>query len=238
MVLDVCDTTSIRACAESVTHLDILVNNAGGLYAMPLADADLNEAKRLFDLNVFAQLAVTQAFLPHLITAEGVIVNQTSISSVCGVPWNGIYNASKAAMAMLTDTLRLEMEPLGVKVVELKTGAVSSNFYENQKNFGAGTAAAGPAKLPQHSFYAKARQAVERSMTGSTISSAAMPADVWARQVVKVILEKPQERRIWKGKNALGVWVAGRFMPSGFLDGNMRKIGCLDEVEKYLRGHD
>jgi hypothetical protein len=65
-----------------------------------------------------------------------------------------------------------------------------------------------------------------------------MPADVWAPHVVKTILEKPRERRIWKGKNAFGVWVAGRFMPSGFLDGNMRKIGCLDEVEKYFRGHD
>ena len=77
---------------------------------------------------------MTQASLPLLIKSRGIIVNQTSISSVTNVPWNGIYNASKSAMAMLTDTLRLELEPFGVKVLELKTGAVESGFYEN-KNF-------------------------------------------------------------------------------------------------------
>ena len=111
--LDVSDGASIKACATSVQHLDILVNNAGGLYAMPLADADLEESKRLFDLNVWGQLSVTQAFLPSLIKSKGMVVNQTSISSVVNVPWNGVYNSSKAALAMITDTLRLELEPFG-----------------------------------------------------------------------------------------------------------------------------
>ncbi|KAK4946840.1 hypothetical protein LTR10_014343 [Elasticomyces elasticus] len=245
LLLDVCDQQSIRSCAEQITSLDILINNAGGLYAMPLADADLESSKRLFDLNVWSHLAVTQAFLPALIRSKGLIVMQTSISSVCPVPWNGIYNSSKAALAMLTDTLRLEMEPFGVRVVELKTGAVASRFYENQ-NQQSNAAATSPeqaqalaptsAKLPAHSIYAKAKQAVESAMTGTTVLKDAMPADVWARVVVKTLMEKPEERRIWKGHNAFGVWVAGRFMPAGFLDGNMRKMGRLDEVQKFVKG--
>ena len=149
VTLDVCDQESVANCASEVAgltngRLDVLVNNAGGLYAMPLSDASLSDSRKLFDLNVWSYLAVTQAFLPLILKSHGTIVNQTSISSVSNVPFNGIYNASKAAAAMLTDTLRLELAPFGVKVVELKTGAVKSGFYKNRNP---GTSTTLPEKL-------------------------------------------------------------------------------------------
>jgi 1-acylglycerone phosphate reductase len=61
-----------------------------------------------------------------------MIVNNTSISSIVPNPMGGIYNMSKAATAMMTDTLRLELAPFGIKVIALKTGTVKSKFYENQ----------------------------------------------------------------------------------------------------------
>ncbi len=162
-----------------------------------------------------------------------MVVNQTSVSSVTNVPWNGIYDASKAALAMLTDTLRLELEPFGVKVVELKTGAVESGFYEN-KNSSAEGARSSPASLPQGSLYGKAAGIVEKSMSGESVQSEAMPADAWAKQVVEAILKSDPEPRVWKGKNAFAVWFARRFMPFDFLDGNMGKMGGLDEVGKVI----
>ncbi len=60
-----------------------------------------------------------------------MIVNNTSIVGVIPMPWQGVYNASKAALASLTDTLRLELEVVGVNVVDLKTGAVKSGFFGN-----------------------------------------------------------------------------------------------------------
>ncbi|KAI1611028.1 hypothetical protein EDD37DRAFT_360385 [Exophiala viscosa] len=97
-------------------------------------------------------------------------------------------------------------------------------------------AAPARARLPAQSIYAKAEHAVESAMTGSTVGKDAMPAEVWARHVVKTLLENPRERRIWKGHNACGVWVAGRSMPAGFLDDNMRKMRRLNEVQRSLKG--
>ena len=137
-------------------------------------------------------------------------------------------------MAMLTDTLRLELEPFGVKVVELKTGAVESGFYEN-KNFSK-TAGGVTMSLPKDSLYARARNAVEKSMSGDSVKAGATPADAWAKVVAHEILTEKPSRRIWKGKNASAVWIARKFMPIDFLDGNMRKLGALQEVTNALRG--
>ena len=231
MLLDVCDIQSIRSCASSLQRLDILVNNAGGLYASPLSDADLIAAKKLFDLNVWAQLAITQELLPLLVKTKGIIVNQTNISSVTNVPWNRIYNSSKAAMAIMSDTLRLELEPFGVRVVELKTGAVKSGFYQN-RNSNHNTVST--TALPKTSLYHKASAAVEKSMNGDDVQAEAMSAQTWAKQVVDEVMNDPPTARVWKGKNAFAVWFARRFMPHDFLDGNMRKMGQFDDVKRAV----
>ena len=136
--LDVQDPASIAACVTQVTTLtaphglDILVNNAGGGYYQPLLDTSVARGKAIFDLNVWSILVVTQAFAPLLIQAKGRIVNNTSVNSVMNLPYSGVYNAAKAAAAMLTNNLRIELAPLGVRVVDLRTGVVRSNFQQNR----------------------------------------------------------------------------------------------------------
>jgi short-subunit dehydrogenase len=102
--------------------LDILVNNSGSGYAMPVLDSDMAVSKALFDVNFFAVISVTQAFIPLLVKSKGTVVNNTSFVSVLPVPFQGVYNASKAAASMLASTMRIELAPLGVKVVDLRTG--------------------------------------------------------------------------------------------------------------------
>ena len=94
LALDVPSDTSIEKCMAEVRQmtggsLDILVNNAGATYFTPLADASIPESKKLFDLNVWSNLATIQAFLPLLLrsTRGGLIVNHTSISSVICPPF-------------------------------------------------------------------------------------------------------------------------------------------------------
>ena len=88
---------------------DILVKNAGAQLVMPIADVSISEAKKLFDLSVWSHIAVTQAFLPLLLNSiKGTVVNQTSVEAVTTVPFQAVYNASKAALAMILDSLRLE----------------------------------------------------------------------------------------------------------------------------------
>jgi 1-acylglycerone phosphate reductase len=97
--------------------------DASGGYSMPVADLSISEAKNMFDLNVWSYVTMTQAFLPLLRNYKtgALIVNHTSAGSMITLPFNGAYSASKAASAMLSEALRLELQPFGIKVVDLKT---------------------------------------------------------------------------------------------------------------------
>jgi 1-acylglycerone phosphate reductase len=86
-------------------------------YAIPILDADLDLAHKVFDTNLFGRVAVTQALSPFLIAAKGTLVNIGSISGINPTPWSAMYNACCAAVHMWSDTLRLELDPFGVKVV-------------------------------------------------------------------------------------------------------------------------
>jgi NAD(P)-dependent dehydrogenase (short-subunit alcohol dehydrogenase family) len=133
--LDVADGASVAAARAEVDRrtggrgLDVLVNNAG--YALPgpleaLAEADL---RLLFDANVFGMLAVTRAFLPRMRErGAGRVVNVGSVMGRVTMPLLGAYNASKHAVAALTDALRMELAPFGVRVVLVEPGAVRSGF--------------------------------------------------------------------------------------------------------------
>lgn len=226
LTLDVTSDTSIAECVAQVPSLDILVNNAGGGYSMPISDLSIPEAKKLFDLNVWACLAVTQAFLPLLIKSKGMVVNNTSVGSLFCMPFQSAYNASKAAMAMFSDTLRLELEPFGVKVVDLKTGGVLSNFLENKH---AGTKQI----LPQGSIYEPARNTIEDVLRGEDYKQKMGPAEQWAKDVAKDLLRKKPPSYVWRGDGAGMVrWLL--CLPYGTLDGFLKKLTKLDVVEKTL----
>jgi NAD(P)-dependent dehydrogenase (short-subunit alcohol dehydrogenase family) len=135
VTLDVTDPASVRAAralAERRTGgrgLDVLVNNAG--YALPgpleaLAERDL---RQLFDTNVFGLLAVTRAFVPAMRErGQGRVVNVGSIMGRVAMPLLGAYNATKHAVAAMTDTLRMELAPFGITVVLVEPGAVRTGF--------------------------------------------------------------------------------------------------------------
>ncbi|KAG4217177.1 hypothetical protein PC116_g34342, partial [Phytophthora cactorum] len=99
---------------------------------MPIVDINIAEAKNLYDLNVWSQIAMIQAFLPLLLKSpNAIIVNQTSIGANLAMPFQAVYNSSKAALALLTDSLRLELQPFGIRVVDLRTGVVKTNLIKN-----------------------------------------------------------------------------------------------------------
>ncbi|KAH7111506.1 hypothetical protein B0J13DRAFT_576951 [Dactylonectria estremocensis] len=234
LTLDVLSLDSISSCVAAVAEktggsLDILINNSGGGYSMPLMDANLDASRQLFDLNVWSVLAVTQAFLPLLLKSSfgGIIAINTSISSVVPTPMAGIYNASKAAAAMLTDNMRLELAPFGIKVVDLKTGAVKSRFFGNQQG------GAGPT-LPKDSLYNIAKEDVEKVLAGTKMASSMLERDDWAREVVAKLLTRSPPSQIWMGGNAFLVWFSLKFLPSQFLESNLWKIGALDVVKRNL----
>lgn len=71
----------------------------------------------MYQVNLFGLMEVTQAFAPQVIAAKGQIINIGSIAGIVSIPLQGVYNASKAAVHALSDALRIEMAPFGVKVI-------------------------------------------------------------------------------------------------------------------------
>ena len=227
LALDVLSETSIAECVKKITSLDILINNAGMGYSMPISDISISAAKQAFDLNVWAYIAVTQAFLPLLIKApEGMVVNQTSLTAVVSVPFQSVYNASKAAAAMFTDCLRLELEPFGIKVVDLRTGNVKSNMLA--------TLAALQPTLPEDSIYMPARDVLEPVIQQRHFQDAGIPADQWAKEVVGDLLKKNPPWTIWRGESACLVRV-GSCLPAGTLNGALKQMVKLPEISKKIQ---
>jgi NAD(P)-dependent dehydrogenase (short-subunit alcohol dehydrogenase family) len=130
--IDVTDRASVAAAAQAVgaelgaRGLDGLVNNAG--IAMPSPVEYMSDAalRGQFEVNVFGQVAVTQAFLPLIRRARGRIVNVGSVGSHIALPFGGALCGSKAAFTLLNDSLRLELRAYGIHVCLIEPGAIST----------------------------------------------------------------------------------------------------------------
>jgi NAD(P)-dependent dehydrogenase (short-subunit alcohol dehydrogenase family) len=134
--VDVTDPESIDAAVAGVIEragrIDVLVNNAGINTFGPTLEAPLVEVRRVFETNVVGLLAVTQAVFPRMADRRrGRIVNVGSVVGLLPTPFAGSYCASKSAVHMLSDVLRLEVKPFGIDVVLVQPGGVKSNIAES-----------------------------------------------------------------------------------------------------------
>jgi NADP-dependent 3-hydroxy acid dehydrogenase YdfG len=129
-----CDVTSeadVAALAVAVgNRLDVLVNNAGGAFGLePVAEADLDAWRRMFEVNVIGVAAVTKALLPALVAAHGVIIVMGSTAGQVGYEGGGGYVAAKHGVKGVVDTLRLELYDQPVRVSEIAPGMVRSEGF-------------------------------------------------------------------------------------------------------------
>jgi len=132
IILDVTDASAVAAAAESVRAelgergLDGLVNNAGIASPAPVEYMSAEVLRRQFEVNVFGQVTVIQAFLPLVRRARGRIVNVGSVGSHIAMPFGGALCGSKAAFSLLSDSLRLELRPYGIHVSLIEPGAIAT----------------------------------------------------------------------------------------------------------------
>jgi uncharacterized protein len=120
-----------QVAGEAVATLgqvDVLVNNAGAsIQGLTWVAGDRDEARGIFETNLWSPLALTAAVVPGMIERrQGVIVNTGSMAQVSPFPHLGHYSASRAALALITQAMRLELAPHGVRVVELALGPVDT----------------------------------------------------------------------------------------------------------------
>ena len=113
-------------------RLDVLINNAGVGYNALIEETDEEAVRRVFEVNTFSPLALIRAVLPGMVAqGHGLIVNIESCSGRGVTPTRGVYGASKSALAVLSNTLRLESEPLGVQVLDVYPGTLNTDFDDH-----------------------------------------------------------------------------------------------------------
>ncbi|KAK0115719.1 NADPH-dependent 1-acyl dihydroxyacetone phosphate reductase [Cadophora gregata] len=143
----------------------------------------------------FAVVELTRAFVPLILKAGlgSKIVFSNSVAAVAPMPTQVLYDASKAAFKMYADVLRLELEPLGIYIVNVMTGEVGTTMAEQCLE-----------KLPQGSPYESIRDIINKSWSGR---KTVMPVREHTTTVVEKVSQQHPPKQIWLGGNALLVWV-------------------------------
>lgn len=132
---DVTDNASVREAVRIVLRnegrIDILINNAGFGIAGSIEDTSAEEAAGQLDVNLLGALRLTSAVLPTMRRQRsGYILNMGSIGGLIAIPFQGIYSASKFALEGLTESLRLEVRSLGIRVVLIEPGDHRTAFTQ------------------------------------------------------------------------------------------------------------
>jgi 1-acylglycerone phosphate reductase len=199
---------------------------------MPALDINVSEARKIFDVNVFAIMRLCQVFAPLLITAHGTIVMIGSLAGVIPYVFGGVYNASKAALHAYANTLRVELAPFDVKVITIVTGGVKSNLASHVRRV-----------LPEHSVYSPLEANYVRRQGHS--QEGAMLNEAYARSVVAQVLPGAgpwpwrwlmgdvKRKWVWEGnKSWLVYFLAGGWMWSGVFDWWMTRTFQLWRLRK------
>ncbi|MET8998493.1 SDR family NAD(P)-dependent oxidoreductase [Amycolatopsis sp. NPDC004169] len=132
--LDVTDAQQVRAAVKAAEErfggIDVLVNNAGRGWFGSIEGAPDETIRRTFDLNLFAVVDVVRAVLPGMrARGDGWIVNMSSVAGLVTAQGFGYYSAAKFAVEGLSETLRLEVEPFGVRVLAVEPGATRTKAF-------------------------------------------------------------------------------------------------------------
>ncbi|KAI1800128.1 hypothetical protein F4811DRAFT_557139 [Daldinia bambusicola] len=169
--------------------LDILVNNAGIAYTMTAIDVDVSEVQHMFNVNVFGPMRMVHHFHDMVIQSSGIIVNIGSVGGIVPYVYGSSYNASKAALHHWSNTLRVEMAPLGVRVLTVISGEIGTNILKNDFE----------RELPKGSYYSplahEFRQHVQRTPVTTNRFS-------YAEKLVAQSLNQSAPAWFWYGRTA------------------------------------
>jgi len=222
--LEVTELSSIEALLQEVKtrtggSLDILINNAGRNYTVPALHAEIDEIRGTFETNVFAVMRICQLFAPLLINAKGTIVQIGSVAAILPYVFGSVYNSSKAALHGYTNTLRVELAPFDVRVVNVITGGVKSNIARTSRT------------LPRDSIYIPIEPAYKERLVHSQTSG--IPNEKYAKSVVAQVLNKPRKDTIWEGGMSWVIWTVSTFLPRWVMDWAVTRMFKLNKLREF-----
>ena len=228
LALDVNDDASIAAAIKVVEseqgRIDLLVNNAGYSQVGAVIDLTRDDLRRQYETNVIAPVAVSRAALPLLRVAVAksggaVLANVGSIVGLFTTPFAGAYCSSKAAIHALSDALRMELAPFGIRVVTIQPGGVLSSF---------GNHAEEALRLPEGSLYKSVEKSVHaRAQAGQR---GATPAAEFVGPVVDALLSDAPPIVVRGGKNSTRLPLMKSLLPTKTFDAKLSHMFGLDKL--------
>lgn len=226
LILDVTDIDAIRravsAVIERAGRIDMLVNNAGYGLMGPMAELPLDDLRLQFETNVIGPVALIQEVAPLMAARNsGRIVNVGSVSGITATPYSGAYCASKAAVHLMSDALRMELKPFGIDVIQLHPGGVKSSFGKN-------SATNLNRYRTESSLYRKAAEGIDDRAAMSQGSPTSV--EEFARQVADAITRKRPTHVFRNGRGAILMPFLKYALPTRWLDRIFSRKFKLDRL--------
>lgn len=131
--MDVRETSSIQSAIDTLIKkegsIDVLINNAGVGITGPLEEIPSEEIKNNFETNLFGPIEVIKGVVPHMRNQKnGLIINVTSIAGYMGLPFRSVYSSSKGALELVTESLRMELKPFGIRLTNIAPGDFATSI--------------------------------------------------------------------------------------------------------------
>jgi NAD(P)-dependent dehydrogenase (short-subunit alcohol dehydrogenase family) len=229
VALDVTDSAQIAQAVELVRErsgevpasrsgrLDALVNNAGIGLSGPLELVDLGQLREQFEVNVFGQVAVTQALLPALRRARGRIILVSSIGGRVAVPFLAPYGASKHALEAIGDALRVELHRSNIRVSLVEPGSVKTPIWAKARTD------ADRVRIPSELEPEYGHVPVAMAKVIQDTERRGVAPERVAATIERALNSRNPRSRYLVGADAYGTLLARTLLPSGLFDRLIRR---------------
>lgn len=200
----------VQLIIKTEGRIDILINNAGYGLIGPIVEIPDEEIKHQFNTNLFGPLKLINKIVPVMKSnGNGVIVNIGSISGLATTPFSGAYCATKAALHSISDALRMELFPFGIKVVTVQPGGIKTNF---------GSAASKTVEriFKSDSIYSKLEKEIKTRADISQLNATSLES--FTIKLVDKILQKNPPSIIRMGNRSISLPFLRFFLPTKLYD--------------------
>lgn len=211
--LDLTDPSSIRGFVDGIaeTSVDVLINNAGESQCGPLEELPIEAITRLFQLNVFGAIELTQAVLPGMRDrGSGKIVNIGSMLASFPLAYRSSYVATKAALKGFATAARYELKPYGIDITTVEPGSIATGISGRRTKY-----------ISSDSPY------IEQFTSAIAVLDAKEAKGITADEVARTVLEAVEAEQTLPlyavGSNAPAVFLARRLLPRGVIEAVMAK---------------
>ena len=225
--MDISTDSEVENAAEEIMKalgdhpLDVLINNAGIVAPGPIMYLPIGELRNQFEVNVFGLIHFTQKLLPAISrSSNAAIINISSVSGLITSPFTAAYSASKFALEALSDGMRRELKPFGVKVVVVEPGPVKTPIWSKNTSVSEKYL-----DTPYAPLLKQAQKVIENT------EKDAIPPSRVSDVISKIVSSRKPKTRYIVAKRAWVYWLFSRVIPDTWLD----KLLVRDRLDESSR---